>query len=97
MRSKILVSRWHDDYKFRLQEWMLTRIVYRVTAYYAKVSGAKYVTSQGGYTFPCSSTLPSLTLGIGAGKFTIPGTYINYAPATGSSESPSHQTIPRRH
>ncbi|KAK4695443.1 aspergillopepsin I, partial [Lecanoromycetidae sp. Uapishka_2] len=56
-----------------------------VTAYYAKVSGAKYVSSQGGYTFPCSATLPSLTLGIGSGKFTVPGTYINYAPATGST------------
>ena len=57
-----------------------------MSAYYAKVSGAEYVSSQGGYTFPCSSTLPSLTLGVGSGRFTIPGTYINYAPATGSSE-----------
>ena len=56
-----------------------------VTAYYSKVSGAKYVSSQGGYTFPCSATLPSITLGIGSYKAVVPGSYINYAPATGSS------------
>lgn len=53
-----------------------------VTAYYAKVAGSKYDSTQGGYTFPCSATLPSLTLGIGSGKFTVPGSYINYAPVS---------------
>ena len=57
-----------------------------VTAYYAKVSGAKYNSAQGGYTFACSTTLPSITLGIGSGKFTVPGSYINYAPVSGSSK-----------
>ena len=62
-----------------------------VSAYYAKVSGAKYVSSQGGYTFPCSATLPSITLGIGSYRAVVPGSYINYAPATGSSKSsPEH-------
>ncbi|KAL2050149.1 hypothetical protein ABVK25_009510 [Lepraria finkii] len=56
-----------------------------VTAYYAKVSGASYVSSQGGYTFPCSATLPSITLGIGAYKAVVPGPYINYAPATSTT------------
>jgi len=56
-----------------------------VTAYYAKVSGAKYSSSEGGYIFPCSATLPSITLGIGSYRAVVPGTYINYAPATGSS------------
>ena len=55
-----------------------------VKAYYAKVSGATNSASQGGYIFPCSATLPSLTLGIGTYKAVIPGSYLNYAPATGS-------------
>ena len=57
-----------------------------VSAYYAKVPGAAYVSSQGGYTYPCSATLPSITLGIGNYKAVVPGSYINYAPATGSSK-----------
>ena len=57
-----------------------------VTAYYAKVSGATNSASQGGYIFPCSATLPSITLGIGSYRAVVPGSYINYAPATGSRE-----------
>ena len=56
-----------------------------VAAYYKKVSGAKYDSTQGGYTFPCTATLPSITLGIGSYKAVVPGSYINYAPATGSA------------
>ncbi|KAF7976244.1 hypothetical protein HWV62_7284 [Athelia sp. TMB] len=56
-----------------------------VKAYYAKVSGSSYSSSQGGYIFPCSATLPSLTLGVGSYHAVVPGTYLNYAPATGSS------------
>ena len=56
-----------------------------VSAYYAKVSGAKYDSSQGGYTFPCSATLPSITLGIGSYKAVVPGSYIVYAPTSGST------------
>lgn len=55
-----------------------------VSAYYSKVSGAKYDNSQGGYTFSCSTTLPSFTLGIGSYKAVIPGTFINYAPTDNS-------------
>lgn len=58
-----------------------------VTAYYAKVSGATNSASQGGYIFPCSATLPSITLGIGSYRAVVPGSYINYAPATGSRKS----------
>jgi len=60
-----------------------------VSAYYAKVSGARYDSSQAGYTFSCDATLPSFTLGIGSGKFVIPGTYMNYSPVddTGSCKS----------
>ncbi|MCJ1376562.1 Type I transmembrane sorting receptor [Loxospora ochrophaea] len=56
-----------------------------VTAYYAKVSGASYNSEQGGYTFSCSATLPSLTLGIGSYHAVIPGSYLNYAPVSGST------------
>ena len=58
-----------------------------VKAYYAKVSGAKNSAAAGGYIFPCSATLPSITLGIGAYKAVVPGTYINYAPYSGSCKS----------
>lgn len=55
-----------------------------VSAYYAKVSGARYDSNQGGYIFPCSANLPSFTFGVGSYRGVIPGSYINYAPATGS-------------
>ena len=61
-----------------------------VSAYYAKVSGATNSASQGGYIFPCSATLPSITLGIGSYKAVVPGSYINYAPATGSRKFSSY-------
>lgn len=51
-----------------------------VTAYYKQVTGASYNSNQGGYIFPCSSTLPNFVTVIGGSKFTVPGTYINYAP-----------------
>jgi len=56
-----------------------------VKAYYAKVSGSSNSAAAGGYIFPCSATLPSITLGIGSYKAVVPGTYINYAPYSGSS------------
>jgi len=57
-----------------------------VTAYYKQVSGSKNSNTYGGYVFPCSATLPSITLGIGTYKAVVPGSFINYAPvATGSS------------
>jgi len=56
-----------------------------VKAYYAKVSGASNSAAAGGYIFPCSATLPSITLGIGSYKAVVPGSYINYAPYSGSS------------
>ena len=55
-----------------------------VKAYYAKVSGATNSASQGGYIFPCSATLPSITLGIGSYKAVVPGSYMNYAPVSGT-------------
>lgn len=54
------------------------------TAYWKQVSGAAYSNSAGGYLFPCSATLPSFSLIIGGQKRTIPGSYLNYAPYSGS-------------
>ena len=58
-----------------------------VTAYYAKVPGASFDNTQGGYTFTCTTTLPAITLKIGGYNAVVPGSYINYAPASGTSKS----------
>jgi hypothetical protein len=50
-----------------------------VSAYYKKVNGAVYSSYQGGWVFPCRTTLPSWTAVIGGQKFTVPGSYMNYA------------------
>ncbi|KAI1347873.1 secreted aspartic proteinase precursor [Xylaria sp. FL0043] len=56
-----------------------------VSAYYAQVSGAKNNAQAGGYVFPCSASLPNFTFGVGSARITIPGSYINYAPYSGST------------
>jgi len=56
-----------------------------VTAYWKKVSGAKYSSSEGGYTFSCSASLPDLTFSVSGTTFTIDGTYINYGVISGST------------
>ncbi|KAI1170107.1 secreted aspartic proteinase precursor [Nemania sp. FL0916] len=56
-----------------------------VSAYYAQVSGAKNNNQAGGYVFPCSATLPNFTFGVGSARIVIPGSYINYAPYSGST------------
>jgi len=56
-----------------------------VTAYYNKVSGSKYDNTQGGYTFPCSATLPSFSITVGGAVRTVPGSYINFAPVTSTT------------
>lgn len=57
-----------------------------VLSYYSAVSGASLDLLQGGYTFPCTSTLPSLSVVIGGKTFTIPGSYLNYEQIPGSSK-----------
>ncbi|KAL4722242.1 hypothetical protein ACLX1H_011022 [Fusarium chlamydosporum] len=57
------------------------------SAYYAKVSGARYDSNQGGYTFRCSSTLPNFSFAVGGVTITVPGSYINYAPVTDGSST----------
>ncbi|KAL8876074.1 MAG: hypothetical protein Q9198_005665 [Flavoplaca austrocitrina] len=54
-----------------------------VTAYYRSVRDSGYNYALGGYTYPCSVTLPSLTLGIGSYKAVIPGSYITFHPVDG--------------
>ncbi|KAK5128899.1 hypothetical protein LTR85_000232 [Meristemomyces frigidus] len=51
-----------------------------VQAYYKQVSGASYNNAQGGYIFSCSATLPAFNVAIGGAVYTVPGSYINYAP-----------------
>ena len=50
-----------------------------VDNYYAQVSGAQYDSSQQGYVFDCSATLPSLSIKIGSTNYaTVPGKAINF-------------------
>ncbi|KAF2756950.1 Asp-domain-containing protein [Pseudovirgaria hyperparasitica] len=56
-----------------------------VSAYYAKVAGAAYSSTYGGYVFACSAALPDFSLTIGGTSHRVPGKYINYAPASGST------------
>ncbi|OBS18349.1 hypothetical protein FPOA_10076 [Fusarium poae] len=50
------------------------------SAYYTKVSSARYVSSYGIYVFSCSATLPNFSFAVGGVTITIPGSYINFAP-----------------
>ena len=51
-----------------------------VQDYYGAVPSASYSSSQGGYTFPCGTSLPSISLSIGDYPAVIPGSFLNYAP-----------------
>lgn len=57
-------------------------------AYYSQVQGAQNDPNVGGYTFPCSSTLPDFGVGVG-GSYTavIPGSGINFAPVDAQGTS----------
>ncbi|KAI7348256.1 aspartic protease pepB [Hortaea werneckii] len=56
-----------------------------VNAYYSQVSGASYNSQQAGYIFPCSANLPDFNVAIGGHTFTVPGSYINYAPLSSTT------------
>jgi len=59
-----------------------------VTAYYAKVAGAKYDSTQGGYTFPCTATLPTFSIRIGTTAYaTIPASLMNFAPVDSAGKT----------
>ncbi|CAF9938285.1 Type I transmembrane sorting receptor [Imshaugia aleurites] len=55
-----------------------------VSAYYAQVSGSSNSQTDGGYIFSCTATLPDLTLQIEGYAAVVPGSYLNYAPASES-------------
>lgn len=55
-----------------------------VAAYYRTVAGAINDAAQGGWIFPCASRLPDLTIQIEGYAATVPGSFINYAPADGT-------------
>lgn len=50
-----------------------------VKDYYSQVSGAEDSTQEGGYVFPCDTTMPDFSFGVGDGYITVPGEYINWA------------------
>lgn len=57
-------------------------------AYYSQVDGAQNDPNVGGYTFPCSSTLPDFAVGVGSSYMAvIPGSGINFAPVDSRSKS----------
>jgi aspergillopepsin I len=47
-------------------------------AYWAKVPGASWKGAKGGWTFPCSSKLPDVTVVIAGNNITVPGINMNY-------------------
>lgn len=55
-----------------------------VEEYYGAIPSASYSSSQGGYVFPCSASLPSISLAMDNHKAVIPGPFINYAPTDDS-------------
>lgn len=55
-----------------------------VSAYYAQVSGSSNSQTDGGYIFDCTAALPDLTLQIEGYSAVVPGSYMNYAPASAS-------------
>jgi Eukaryotic aspartyl protease len=61
-----------------------------VDAYYKAIPSAQYDSNQGGYTFPCGTTLPSFSVGITSSDYvTIPGSLMEYAPTGSGSSSKS--------
>lgn len=57
-------------------------------SYWSQVSSATYDDSQGGYIFPCSTSLPDFSITISGYTATVPGSYINYAPVDDTSMPP---------
>ncbi|KAF2147659.1 aspartyl protease [Myriangium duriaei CBS 260.36] len=56
-----------------------------VSDYYSKVDGAQNDSSQGGYIFSCSASLPDFSISVGGGTITVPGDYINFQSVDGSN------------
>ena len=65
-----------------------------VEAYYAQVSSSSYSSSDGGYVFPCSATLPTLSFRIGSTAYaTISASLMNFGTASGSNCYGSLQSV----
>lgn len=45
-------------------------------AYFSQVSGSRFDTGRGAYTFACTTKLPDFTFGIGSGQVSIPGAHL---------------------
>jgi len=58
--------------------WYLPKSI--ADAYYAQVGGATYSKEEGGYVFPCTATLPDMSVIVGSRKVTVPGINMNYQP-----------------
>lgn len=59
-----------------------------VDAYYAKVPGAAWDAAIGNYVYPCKyqSQVPSITIGVGAHRVTIPGSYLHWGEFTSGGQ-----------
>ena len=64
-----------------------------VNAYYAAVTGAFESAADGGFIFPCTATLPDLTLGIGEHDAVIPGPYMNAFPTADLQQDCKWSTV----
>jgi hypothetical protein len=53
-----------------------------VASYWSQVQYAYLEPSLGAYIFPCSSTPPNFTFGIGNYRGVVPGNYMDYGPVT---------------
>ena len=58
-----------------------------VNNYYSQVDGAQNDQSAGGYVFDCNTELPDFSITVSGYKATVPGKYINFAPADDSGAS----------
>ncbi|KAK6008221.1 hypothetical protein QM012_000124 [Aureobasidium pullulans] len=50
-----------------------------VSAYYAQVKGSTYSSYEGAWIFPCNAAMPTFNTIINGNKFSVPGSYINFA------------------
>ena len=66
-----------------------------VSNYYSQVNGAQNDQSAGGYVFDCNANLPDFSITVAGYTATVPGKFINYAPAdnTGSSKFDPHPIL----
>lgn len=50
-----------------------------VDAYYAQVKGSAFANRAGGFIYPCTTELPTLSLSVGNAKVVIPGSFMNFS------------------